>query len=91
MLSKYNNLKKFNWFDDCFCSYHIPDIRIVTVEPLRAGKPVELILKFTNPTQHQTDISFLELVITEPEDEEVKETEESLDSLSLQDVRYTIV
>ncbi|XP_019868198.2 dynactin subunit 4 [Aethina tumida] len=68
-----------------FAYYHIPDIRIVTVEPLRAGKPVELILKFTNPTQHQTDISFLELVITEPEDEEIKETEESLDSLSLQD------
>lgn len=31
------------------------------MEPLRAGKPCELILKFTNPTQHQTVISILEM------------------------------
>lgn len=42
-------------------SYHIPEIRIVTVEPLRAGQKVELLLKFINPTQHQTVVSILDL------------------------------
>ncbi|KAL3277566.1 hypothetical protein HHI36_012909 [Cryptolaemus montrouzieri] len=42
-----------------FAFYHIPEIRIVTVQPLRAGVPAELLIKFTNPTQHQTTISFL--------------------------------
>ncbi|XP_044757994.1 dynactin subunit 4 isoform X2 [Coccinella septempunctata] len=40
-----------------FALYHVPEIRIVTVEPLRAGKPCELILKFTNPTQHQMAVA----------------------------------
>ncbi|XP_022912675.2 dynactin subunit 4 [Onthophagus taurus] len=44
-----------------FAYYHIPEVRIVTVEPLRAGKPCELFLKFINPTQHQTTISILPL------------------------------
>ncbi|RZC38608.1 dynactin subunit 4 [Asbolus verrucosus] len=44
-----------------FAYYHIPEIRIVTVEPLRAGRASELIVKFTNPTQHQTTIAFLPL------------------------------
>lgn len=42
-------------------SYHVPEIRIVTVEPLRVGQPSELLLKFINPTQHQTVISILHL------------------------------
>lgn len=29
------------------------------MEPLRAGKSCELILKFTNPTQHQTVVTLL--------------------------------
>lgn len=46
----------------CICfSYHIPEIRIVTVEPLRAGQPAELLLKFINPTQHQTVVTILDL------------------------------
>lgn len=48
-------------------SYHIPEIRIVTVEPLRAGNDCELILKFINPTQHQTTVNFLPLSYEEPE------------------------
>ncbi|KRT81399.1 hypothetical protein AMK59_5019, partial [Oryctes borbonicus] len=44
-----------------FAYYHIPEIRIVTVEPLRAGQPSELLLKFINPTQHQTVITILNL------------------------------
>ncbi|KAJ8971260.1 hypothetical protein NQ317_011619 [Molorchus minor] len=69
--------------------YHIPEIRIVTVEPLRAGRQCELILKFTNPTQHQTTINILELNMNEPElvmDTEDMQLAESLDqTLCLQE------
>lgn len=42
-------------------------MRIVTCEPLRSGKPSELLLKFINPTQYQTQITLLNLdVSTEP-------------------------
>lgn len=34
-------------------------MRIVTVEPLRAGQVSELIVKLCNPTQHQTTVTFL--------------------------------
>ncbi|KAI4460349.1 dynactin p62 subunit [Holotrichia oblita] len=44
-----------------FAYYHIPEIRIVTVEPLRAGQPAELLLKFINPTQHQTVVTIMDL------------------------------
>lgn len=70
-------------------SYHIPEIRIVTVEPLRAGRPCELILKFTNPTQHQTTISFFELNLDEQEDiveNKLTEVVENVEQLSLQEV-----
>ncbi|XP_043467525.1 dynactin subunit 4 [Leptopilina heterotoma] len=36
--------------------YHVPEVRIVTCEPLRTGKTSELLLKFCNPTQHQSQI-----------------------------------
>ncbi|XP_018322483.1 dynactin subunit 4 [Agrilus planipennis] len=48
-----------------FAFYHIPEVRIFTVEPLRAGKQCELLLKFSNPTQHQTVITFLPLFPSE--------------------------
>lgn len=31
----------------------------MTIEPLRAGKTSELLLKFINPTQHETSIALL--------------------------------
>lgn len=71
-----------------FAYYHIPEIRIVTVEPLRAGRPCELILKFTNPTQHQTTISFFELNLDEQEDiveNKLTEVVENVEQLSLQE------
>ncbi|XP_048512892.1 dynactin subunit 4 isoform X2 [Athalia rosae] len=36
--------------------YHVPEVRIVTCEPLRIGQSSELLLKLCNPTQHQTQI-----------------------------------
>ncbi|KAJ8939603.1 hypothetical protein NQ318_010610 [Aromia moschata] len=71
-----------------FAYYHIPEIRIVTVEPLRAGRQCELIIKFTNPTQHQTTVTFLELKMDDSEvtDTEVTEVSESLEqTLSIQE------
>lgn len=42
-------------------SYHVPEVRIVTCEPLRPGKPSELLLKFCNPTRHETQVTILPL------------------------------
>lgn len=79
-----------------FSSYHIPVVKIVTVEPLRAGQPSELILKFTNPTQHQTTITILHLdlnAVEEIVEEPVEQLAESLDkSLTVKsDVRPVII
>ncbi|XP_046487628.1 dynactin subunit 4 [Neodiprion pinetum] len=41
--------------------YHIPEVRIVTCEPLRIGQTSELLLKLCNPTQHQTQIMLFPL------------------------------
>lgn len=39
--------------------YHVPEVRIVTFEQLYCNKTSELLLKFCNPTQHQTQILLL--------------------------------
>ncbi|XP_011502768.1 PREDICTED: dynactin subunit 4 [Ceratosolen solmsi marchali] len=41
--------------------YHVPELRIVACEPLRLGYSSELLLKFCNPTQHQTQIILLSM------------------------------
>lgn len=51
-----------------FAYYHIPEIRIVTVEPLRAGNASELILKFINPTQHETKIELFPITASLEDD-----------------------
>ncbi|KAJ9580168.1 hypothetical protein L9F63_004185, partial [Diploptera punctata] len=57
--------------------YHIPEVRIVTCEPLRIGEESQLIIKLCNPTQHQTTITFLPLPsVEEDEQERVRELEE---------------
>ncbi|CAG9823358.1 unnamed protein product [Phaedon cochleariae] len=70
-----------------FAYYHIPEVRIVTVEPLRAGQSCELILKFTNPSQHQTTITILELNLEqqEVEEAEVAPSFDNMENLSLQE------
>ncbi|KAH1026382.1 hypothetical protein HUJ05_000056 [Dendroctonus ponderosae] len=50
-----------------FAYFHIPEVRIVSLSPLVEGVPSELILKFTNPTQHQTTITLLNLDLAEQE------------------------
>nr|CAD7403765.1 unnamed protein product [Timema cristinae] len=58
-------------------SYHVPEVRLVTCEPLRPGDISELIIKLSNPTQHQTTIQFASLPSPEEERAELdKELEE---------------
>lgn len=45
-------------------SYHIPEVKIVTCEPLYPGKPSELFLKFCNPTRHPTQITLFPLDVS---------------------------
>ncbi|GLG98099.1 Dynactin subunit 4 [Gryllus bimaculatus] len=57
--------------------YHVPEIRIVTCEPLRAGEKSEMIIKICNPTQYQSSLQFSPLPSPEEEAEELsKEIEE---------------
>lgn len=53
--------------------YHIPDVRLFTVEPLRKGRQCEMILKLSNPTPHETTITFLALPTPEEEKLEIEE------------------
>ncbi|KAF5273504.1 hypothetical protein FQA39_LY07521 [Lamprigera yunnana] len=68
-----------------FAYYHIPEVRIITVEPLRAGKTCELFLKFSNPTQHQTTITLLPYVMEETDilNEGISENSESIEEKQL--------
>ncbi|KAF5300149.1 hypothetical protein FQR65_LT09240 [Abscondita terminalis] len=63
-----------------FAYYHIPEVRIITVEPLRAGKVSELLLKFSNPTQYQTTITLLPYQSEEDKDVREDQTEEKAPS-----------
>ncbi|CAG2063875.1 unnamed protein product [Timema podura] len=60
-----------------FAYYHVPEVRLVTCEPLRPGDVSQLIIKLSNPTQHQTTIQFAALPSPEEERAELdKELEE---------------
>ncbi|XP_049804176.1 dynactin subunit 4 [Schistocerca nitens] len=50
--------------------YHVPEVRIVTCEPLKIGQRSEFILKLCNPTQHQSTVQFL--ILPSP-DEDLEE------------------
>ncbi|XP_014468506.1 PREDICTED: dynactin subunit 4 [Dinoponera quadriceps] len=70
--------------------YHIPEVKIVTCEPLRPGKASELLLKFCNPTQHQTQITILPLdtslstsLLEEKEDLKQENTQQGCESPNL--------
>lgn len=58
--------------------YHMPEVRIMTFEPLKVGKPSEIVLKITNPTQHLTSLQFGPLINSEErrslKTEEISET-----------------
>ncbi|XP_014278374.1 dynactin subunit 4 [Halyomorpha halys] len=58
--------------------YHMPEVRIMTFEPLKVGKASEIVLKITNPTQHLTSLQFGPLINSEDKKnlktEEISET-----------------
>ncbi|XP_067008878.2 dynactin subunit 4 [Anabrus simplex] len=57
--------------------YHIPEVRMVTCEPLRIGEESHLIIKLCNPTQHPSVVQFLPLPTAEEDlEEQQKEMEE---------------
>lgn len=57
------------------------------MEPLRAGKTCELILKFTNPTQHQTVITLLKMMYDE--EDIVKEENSASDVIETSDEKLS--
>lgn len=66
------------------------------MEPLRAGRECELILKFVNPTQHQTVVKFLPLSLEEEEATEIEESavevvDEQPASITSTDVRFVFL
>lgn len=72
-----------------FAYYYIPEIRIVKMPSLKAGEPAELLIKFINPTQHETTITFLDLDLAAQEayvqEQKMIELTDTLDqALSLQ-------
>jgi hypothetical protein len=80
------------WVDNVsyHCSYHVPEIRIVTCEPLRVGKEGQLIIKLCNPSQHQTTIQLLPLPSAEEDlEEREKEIEEKKRQAEKKDVEVS--
>lgn len=51
--------------------FHVPEVRLVTVEPLVAGKESMLVILFSNPSQHATTLRFITL--QEAEEEEIQQ------------------
>lgn len=62
----------------------MPEVRIITVEPLRAGQKCELLLKFINPTQHETVITLFQLDLPKVVKEEAVKTPEQQKPLPVQ-------
>lgn len=73
----------FILMDDDNFSYHVPEIRIITCEPLKAGQNSQLLLKFCNPTQFQTTIYLAPLP---SHDEVIKELEQEIIQMSIKNV-----
>ncbi|XP_072939402.1 dynactin subunit 4 [Epargyreus clarus] len=67
--------------------YHMPEVKIISYEPVKPGETTALLLKLTNPTGHEMQIKFMQPEdIPEPEEiEEPQTIEKSLEkSLNLE-------
>ncbi|CAB3222810.1 unnamed protein product [Arctia plantaginis] len=67
--------------------YHVPEVKIISHEPVKAGEKTALLLKLTNPTGHEMQIKLLQPEDLPPpeEKEEPKSIEKSLEkSLNLE-------
>lgn len=58
--------------------FHVPEVRLVTAGALIGGKDTEVVLLFSNPSQHPTTLSFISLREAE-EEEGNKQTEDTSD------------
>ena len=56
--------------------YHVPEVVLFKVEPMRAGEKCHFIVKVVNPTQHATRLEFLPLKDYEALEEKKKAEEE---------------
>ncbi|CAH2243672.1 jg26146 [Pararge aegeria aegeria] len=72
-------------------SYHVPEVKIISHESVKAGQVADLLLKVTNPTAHEMTLRILrpadsaEEVPAPPEDQEPRSIEKSLEkSLNLE-------
>lgn len=45
--------------DNTIFSYHVPDVKFLTCEPIYVGKTSELIVSLCNPSQHVTSVRLL--------------------------------
>lgn len=52
--------------------FHVPEVRIVSVEPLIGSKECEMVIVFTNPSQQPTTVSFISLEEAEIEAQEAE-------------------
>uniref|UniRef100_A0A182SSW9 Dynactin subunit 4 n=1 Tax=Anopheles maculatus TaxID=74869 RepID=A0A182SSW9_9DIPT len=50
-----------------FAAYHVPDVRLVSCEPLQDGSEAALLLRITNPTINEMTITIMELPTLEEE------------------------
>ncbi|XP_034245300.1 dynactin subunit 4 [Thrips palmi] len=51
-------------------SFHVPEVRLVSVQPLIGSKECEIVIVFSNPSQQPTTISFITLEEAEAEAQE---------------------
>ena len=70
-------------------SYHVPEVKIISHEPVKPGAKTALLLKLTNPTGHEMQLRLLrpEDIPPQEDKEEPKSIEKSLErSLNLEKV-----
>ncbi|KFB35593.1 AGAP000908-PA-like protein [Anopheles sinensis] len=64
-----------------FAAYHVPDVRLVRCDPLRAGGPeAALLLRITNPTINEMTITIMDLPTEEEEKLILEELKASIES-----------
>ncbi|XP_075971247.1 dynactin subunit 4 [Anticarsia gemmatalis] len=65
--------------------YHVPEVKVISQEPVRAGHKSALLLKLSNPTGHEMTVQLLQPEdLPPPEETEPKSIEKSLErSLNL--------
>lgn len=61
--------------------YHVPEIKIISCEPLKAGAKSVLLLKITNPTSHEISFRLLPADAVPEQEEEPKSLEKECEAI----------